>query len=267
MNNSRFYVYLHRRKDTNVVFYIGKGTGARSHKRHNRNKNWFRVVDEASGFTVEYIAKNLTQQEALILENEKLANPDDNWELINHIGPVIKFNLSREELLAHLYYSESSPSGLRWVKARSSNALKDSVAGAYNAEGWKIRLNGKRTSTCRIVAILHNLIIEDCVVDHIDGNTDNNCISNLRVVSSALNARNSKQRKDNISGEHGVSFNKRREAWVAQWSELDGSRGQKWFSVSKFGYEEAKLLAVKYRQKAVEELNAAGAGYTDRHGT
>ena len=40
-----FYVYLHRRKDNNQVFYVGKGRLDR-HKRSRAYKTWKSVVDE-----------------------------------------------------------------------------------------------------------------------------------------------------------------------------------------------------------------------------
>ncbi len=50
-------VYLHRRKDNNEVFYVGEGTFGRSKNTHSRSYDWFKIVDEAGGRTVEYIAE------------------------------------------------------------------------------------------------------------------------------------------------------------------------------------------------------------------
>lgn len=66
---NRFYVYLHRRKDNNEVFYIGKGCGDRIGSKQNRNRWWKHVVAKY-GFTYEYVEKCLSEQSALELERE-----------------------------------------------------------------------------------------------------------------------------------------------------------------------------------------------------
>lgn len=53
------------------------------------------------------------------------------------------------------------------------------------------------------------------VVDHIDGNTDNNLESNLRVCSKADNNKNKTIRSNNTSGEQGVFYRKQANKWDA----------------------------------------------------
>jgi hypothetical protein len=261
-----YYVYGHYTEDSDVLFYVGKGRGIRSHKAHNRSKEWFALVKNFGGFKVRFLHENLSEDEAIVFENWYLTHPDSRWQLVNKVGAVER-NVYKLEMVKDLvYYSETSPSGLRWKEARASNALKDSVAGAYSATGWAFKINGKRTATARIVAILHGMEIDGLVIDHIDGNTNNNKVSNLRAISSKHNACNTKKRKDNTSGVHGVSFHAKKKAWVAQWSELNGQRGQKWFAISKHGLLPAFALAYQWREQKIKELNEQGAGYTERHG-
>lgn len=61
------YIYLHRRNDTGEVFYVGKGSGKRAYKKDRRNAHWHAVVNKA-GYTVEIIAKGLTDEEAYWVE-------------------------------------------------------------------------------------------------------------------------------------------------------------------------------------------------------
>ena len=61
------YIYLHRRNDTGEVFYVGKGSGKRAWKKSDRNPHWHNVVNKA-GYTVEIIAKGLTDEEAFWVE-------------------------------------------------------------------------------------------------------------------------------------------------------------------------------------------------------
>lgn len=73
---SKFYVYLHKRKDNGLVFYIGKGTNNRCNDKSNRNREWNRVVLEANGFVSEIMHTGLSSEEAetqesLYLNNQK----------------------------------------------------------------------------------------------------------------------------------------------------------------------------------------------------
>lgn len=58
-----YYTYLHRRRDTNAVFYIGKGSGRRAWSRHGRNVWWCRIADK-HGFDSELLAHWPTEHEA-----------------------------------------------------------------------------------------------------------------------------------------------------------------------------------------------------------
>lgn len=58
----KFYTYLHRRNDTNAIFYIGKGKDNRAWIT-KRNKFWHSIAD-SRGFTVEICAYWPTEQEA-----------------------------------------------------------------------------------------------------------------------------------------------------------------------------------------------------------
>jgi len=61
-------VYLHRRKDTNEVFYVGIGKDSyRVGRKANRNKYWHNIVNK-HGYTKEVIIKNVTWDEAITEE-------------------------------------------------------------------------------------------------------------------------------------------------------------------------------------------------------
>ena len=63
----KYYLYCHRRKDDNSIFYIGKGSGKRAWTRQGRNIYWKRVAEKA-GFEVEILYHDLQEEEAFILE-------------------------------------------------------------------------------------------------------------------------------------------------------------------------------------------------------
>ncbi len=69
----KYYLYCHRRKDDNSIFYIGKGSGKRAWTRQGRNIYWKRVAEKA-GFEVEILYHALQEEEAFILEKDFIRN-------------------------------------------------------------------------------------------------------------------------------------------------------------------------------------------------
>ena len=107
-----------------------------------------------------------------------------------------------------------------------------------------------KTSTVSVHIIVASAFCEkeekDTQVDHIDHNRANNNYSNLRWVTRSENNRNALIRKDNNSGHQGVYYRKDG-SWVAQWADESSSCKSKRFSVSKYGFNGAKQLAVDFR--------------------
>lgn len=66
------------------------------------------------------------------------------------------------------------------------------------------------------------------IVDHIDGNSLNNHVNNLRWVNNKQNTLNSKLPISNKSGIKGVWFREDRNTWVATWS-INGKSSEKHF--------------------------------------
>lgn len=106
-----------------------------------------------------------------------------------------------------------------------TKAKKDEIAGGYykrhNDIRYNLRLCGKLYQEAgKLLWILRN---KQCwpkdengkylVIDHIDGNTENNFISNLRPVTVQQNAANSKIYSHNKSGYNGVYWHKRDNKW------------------------------------------------------
>jgi hypothetical protein len=183
-----------------------------------------------------------------------------------------------------LAYDESSPSFLRWKRDVKNGkgytkcfVFAGDVAGTpptETADYWVVGIRGKMRPAHQIVWEMFNgKIPTGLVIDHIDGCKTNNHISNLRVVPRLLNARNAKMNKLNTSGVSGVWLNVKKGRkgesmpyWCAQWRNLEGKLVCRYFSVLKFGNDEAFRMACKHRQEMIEELNRQGAQYTERHG-
>lgn len=65
-----FYVYAHRavsQRDKGDIFYIGKGRKNRAWAQGDRNIHWRSIVSK-HGYTVEILAKDLTEEQAFDLE-------------------------------------------------------------------------------------------------------------------------------------------------------------------------------------------------------
>lgn len=111
----------------------------------------------------------------------------------------------------------------------------------------------------------------DYSIERINGNK-NYCKENCKWALQVEQVRNISKKSNNTSGVTGVQRASIKvkgvtyEYWAATWSTLDGKNKRKWFSISKYGNDEAKELAVHHRKIMIDELNRQGAGYTDRHG-
>lgn len=96
---------------------------------------------------------------------------------------------------------------------------------------------------------------------------------NMRWENDAQQARNHSRLVTNTSGITGVYKRNRvirgnvYSVWIAAWKSEDGKSKSKDFSCNKYGEEQAKQLAINYRNQRIEELNAKGFEYAETHGS
>lgn len=178
--------------------------------------------------------------------------------------------------------STESPSGLVWkiprlyVKTlhhdrvgKQAGTIKITPRQKY----YNVVVFNKKFQVHRIIWLLHNKTIDAANdIDHIDGNTLNNSVTNLREISPAVNSRNRRKKRDKEL-EAGIyleeSLSKagtplpRLRAHICVEGRVIGAS----FSITKYGHEGALKLAKDWRKNKLDELNEQGAGYTDRHGT
>lgn len=116
----------------------------------------------------------------------------------------------------YFYYEEDSGL-LRWKVRSAQRVHVGDVAGkSKNSEYRKVRVNGKLILVHRIIWEMQcGEIPEGMCIDHIDGDTFNNKISNLRLVTHQENHKNQKKRSNNKSGYLGVTWNKQHKKWQA----------------------------------------------------
>lgn len=119
-----------------------------------------------------------------------------------------------KELAESLFYYNDGV--LYWKKNQGTYPTKDKPVGAVTKAGYfESKINLKPFKVHRVVFLLHYGYLPD-VVDHIDGNRQNNNIKNLRAATAGENKCNQKIYKSNTSGVKGVCFNKRTKKWVGQ---------------------------------------------------
>lgn len=262
MNENRFYIYLHRRKDNNVVFYVGKGQNTRAIQNTHISKPWKAIEQESGGYYVEYYKTDLSEKDALILEGSLIENPPSEWSLVNcqKYAPIIELN--KDELSEYFIYDESSPSGLTWIKSNSRRASIGKHAG-YLATGlnnhkeWQIRFKGKLHKAHRIIMCIKNGNFDSkLVVNHIDNNPTNNKIDNLELCTKAENNRRQschtgrKLKSNNKSGKSGIyEYTVGEYHYVCVDVRLNNKRFNKNFSYKKYGKDTAWQLAHQYHDQ------------------
>lgn len=124
---NEFYVYQHKTKDTNEIFYVGKGKGYRAFSKV-RNKYWHHIANK-HGFKVELIKSNMTEQDALQLE----------LELTKQLKPRANICLGGGGVTGYKHGSEQ----LKKLKENAKGS-KNPFYGKKHSEEFKKRLSLER---------------------------------------------------------------------------------------------------------------------------
>lgn len=119
------------------------------------------------------------------------------------------------ELINDLVVDETSPSGLRW-KISGKGRRKDLQAGSFQRKYWAIMYKGVKYYNHRIIYFLKTgQDPENFTIDHINRDTTNNNVSNIRLATKKQQLGNTKINKKNKSGYKGVSLNAKSNKWYA----------------------------------------------------
>ncbi len=161
-----------------------------------------------------------------------------------------------KELLQKLFTYNPETGEFRNKIDRASNARKGGLIKSNHSCGYRrVNVEGNLYYTHRLIWIyLYGRIPTKFVIDHIDGNTSNNKIQNLRCVPISQNQRNRKICTQNTSGQSGVYFRKDTKRWTAQITNNEGKR-------LSLGCFKSKEEAVKKRIAVEKSL-----GYHPNHG-
>lgn len=158
----------------------------------------------------------------------------------------------QSELNKLFKYNPETGNLYRKISVSYNTRIGDKV-GCPNNKGYSlVRIYGALYKVHRIIwKMCHGVDPEQ--IDHIDGNTSNNRIKNLRSVTQKKNNKNKKRCKDNASGHIGVSWYDQTNKWCAQIG-VDKKRIH-------LGYFSNKDEAIKVRKEA--EIKH---GFHENHG-
>lgn len=117
-----------------------------------------------------------------------------------------------QKILERLRYEDGF---LIWVNC-GNKSFNGTCAGREDSKGYRrIHIHSVgMISIHRLIFLLHFGYLPD-FIDHIDGNTRNNRIENLRPATLEENARNAKTPITNTSGRKGVYYHKSYGMWQA----------------------------------------------------
>ena len=115
---------------------------------------------------------------------------------------------------------DNNTGNLIWKIKPAKQISIGSIAGCKNTKGYVvIRYSGTLYYAHRIIWQYVHGYSPKYEIDHIDGNTGNNVINNLRDVEHTKNGQNIKRMSNNTSGITGVDYNAKRKMWRARiWS-------------------------------------------------
>lgn len=123
--------------------------------------------------------------------------------------------LTQEYLKEILEYN--SETGVFTWKVSNTNLIKvGDVAGKPRGDGYcRVRILNKLQYTHRLVWLYLYGALPVGHLDHVDGDTSNNRVTNLREATRYENQHNQGKRKNNTSGFKGVSWDKSMKKWAA----------------------------------------------------
>lgn len=157
----------------------------------------------------------------------------------------MKTILSYKRLCEVVAYDKKS--GDFYWKVSIGKAKRGNVAGHTDSNGYtKISIDGVKYFAHRLAWFYVRKEWPKRNIDHIDRCRSNNKFSNLRDVGQSLNGLNGSLRKNNRSGYTGVSYDPRRDQWVAY---INQGRRKKHVGAFK-----DKKLAVLARSKAIMQI-------------
>ena len=130
------------------------------------------------------------------------------------------------------------------------------IAGSINARGYvTIDILSNKYKAHRIVWTMHNRIDIDGYIDHINGNTSDNRIENLRLADESQSSHNVKKPSTNTSGVKGVHFDRHQRKWRGQITVHNKKITKRFVNIS-----DAETWVTEERKKLRREFANNGSG-------
>jgi hypothetical protein len=127
----QYYTYLHKRNDTNEIFYVGKGSfPQRMVRKDNRNRWWHNIVN-VHGFSAEVIAHWATEKEAH--DHEKFLI----WCFKDMGTKLVNATNGGEGISGHVMTAESRAK----MSARKKGIYKPWNVGKAQSEETKLKIS------------------------------------------------------------------------------------------------------------------------------
>ena len=151
------------------------------------------------------------------------------------------------EILEMFDYKDGN---LYWKKKASKKTVIGEMAGTQvDSRYGRLQVNKKLYLTHRLIFLWHHGYLPK-FIDHIDGNSKNNRIENLRETTISLNLANTKKPKHNTSGYKNVIWHPTRNKWQVR---IQINKKGKSFGYYK-DLELANLVATEVRNKYFGEF-------------
>jgi hypothetical protein len=126
-------------------------------------------------------------------------------------------NITLDSLKEILEYKQGS---FYWKKKISDKIVIGKKAGSSSGKYEIIKIYKQNYYTHQLVFYYHNGYLPE-TVDHIDNNTKNNKIENLRAASYNENLQNTRKIKKGSSQYKGVCFDKKSNKWLSRIQVID----------------------------------------------
>lgn len=195
-----------------------------------------------------------------------LLNKGNKMEMIHE-----KSNDSIWKLLDIVEYNENSPSGLVWKCDTKRRGIGE-VAGYFSKTDrviyWRVSRKNKIFLAHRVIWMIHfGDIPQNMVIDHIDQDSMNNRIENLRCVTPDINTKNARKYKNNTTGFPGIFFVTSK-TYLYVRASVGGKNGiSKNFSAHKHGLMPSVYMANMWRKSHIDDKEGVGKDYSAKHMT
>lgn len=124
-------------------------------------------------------------------------------------------NIDCNWLKEHLSYNKET-GVFTWIKSPGGGVKKDTETGCKNARNYiLIGIKGKVFYAHRLAWLLTYGVWPECEIDHINKDSSDNRIANLRLATRIQNNQNRKKFSNNSSGHTGIRWHKNDKLWNA----------------------------------------------------